>query len=239
MCWLRLRRGRLVWACAALLALPVLGAAAAALAGQWGRGLFDNLVELYTLFLIPFVPALLAAPVVADEIEQKTFTFVFARPAPRSALVLGKFAATTAPAALATALSLSFVWLIAMARFPSDYAETLPHFLRVEAAAVLGVAAYAALATALGTLFTRHPFVAVAGYILVIEAGLGSAPIVLNLGAIAWHLRNLAERVQPVNDSFALPVPALVSAAIVLVATPALLAVAIWRVRSAEYRSDR
>src|SRR5438445_10887007 len=82
MTWLRLRRGRVMWAGALLLALPIVYVAALALAGHWGRGLFDDVSELYFRFLVPFVPALMASGAVAEEIENKTFTFVFARPAP-------------------------------------------------------------------------------------------------------------------------------------------------------------
>ena len=45
----------------------------------------------------------------------------------------------------------------------------------------LGLCAYAALAAAMGTLFSRHPLVAVLVYLMLVEEGLGSAPIVLNL----------------------------------------------------------
>ena len=70
---------------------------------------------------------------------------------------------------------------------------TWPHLLRVELAAVAGLCAFGALAAAIGTLFSRHPLVAVLVYLMLIEAGLGSAPIVLNLITVAWHLRNVAE----------------------------------------------
>ena len=81
MAWLRMRRGRVVWLAAAMFALPIAYVAGLAIAGHWGRGLFDDVCELYFRFLIPFIPALTASAAVAEEIENKTFTFVFARPA--------------------------------------------------------------------------------------------------------------------------------------------------------------
>lgn len=212
MTWTRLKRGRLLRVCAALLALPVVGGVALMAAGHWGRGFFDELAEVYFRFLIPFVPALLASPQVAEEIEGRTFTFVFARPAPRSALVLGKYVAVVVPTAIAVAAALALCWLVAMLRFPQDLGPTFGHLARVEAAAVLGVATFAALASALGAMFTRHPFVAVMTYLLLVEAGLGAAPIALNLLAMSWHLRNLAELPLPEVSFMALHVPAYVSA---------------------------
>jgi ABC-type transport system involved in multi-copper enzyme maturation permease subunit len=233
--WKRLKRGRLVWVCAALLALPVVGAGALAAAGHWGRGLFDEILEVYFRFLIPFVPALLASPVIAEEIENKTYTFVFARPAPRSALVLGKFVAVVTPAAAATTISIALVWLLAMIRFPGDMADNVAHLAQAEAAALLGTFAFAALASALGSLFTRHPFAAVVGYLLLIEAGLGSAPIVVNLLAMSWHLRNPADLPLAEVSFMALHVPGWISAAIVLSVSSLSLAGAAMAVSGAEY----
>jgi ABC-type transport system involved in multi-copper enzyme maturation permease subunit len=236
---LRLKRGRVAWACGALLVLPLVYTAGLALAGHWGRGLFDDVCELYFRFLIPFVPALLASPIIAEEIENKTFTFVFARPAPRSALVVGKFAAAIGPLVALLVPTLALAWVIALARFPGDFADGWTHLLRVEAAAVLGLVAFAALAVALGTVFSRHPFVGMVGYLLLIEAGLGSSPVVLNLLAITWHLRNLADLPLPASDFMALHVPAWGSALVAMIAAPGLLALAVLGVSGAEYRTDR
>jgi ABC-type transport system involved in multi-copper enzyme maturation permease subunit len=238
MTWLRMRRGRVAWA-TALLALPIVYVVVLAAMGHWGRGLFDNVCELYFRFLVPFVPALTTASAVAEEIENKTFTFVFARPTPRASLVIGKLAAATLPAIALTVPSLVVAWLVAQLRFPADLATTWPHLLRVILAAVLGLGAYGALALALGTLFSRHPVVAVLGYLLLVEAALGSAPIVLNLVAIAWHLRNVAELPLPSTNFMAVAVPWWASALVALAVTPALAFLATVAVDGAEYRTDR
>jgi ABC-type transport system involved in multi-copper enzyme maturation permease subunit len=235
MTWLRMRRGKLVYLCGALLALPVLGAAVLALAGHWGAGFFDELTSLYFGFLIPFVPALLASSCVAEEIDRRTFTFVFTRPAPRAALVVGKAFAVAAPLALATTVGLALSWLIALARFPGDMADGWPHLLHAELAAALGVFAYSALATAIGSLFTRHPFVATAAWLLLVEAGLGSAPVSINVLAIAWHLRNLAGLPNPEVPFMAAHIGAMGSALLLAAAGVLFFGFAILAVRNAEY----
>jgi ABC-type Na+ efflux pump permease subunit len=229
----------MVWVAAAMFALPLVYVAGLAAAGHWGRGLFDDVCELYFRFLIPFVPALTASAAVAEEIENKTFTFVFARPAPRGALVLGKLWAATLPAVAVVVPSLAIAWLVALLRFPADLAESWPHLLRVELAAVLGLCAFSALAAAVGTLFSRHPLVAVLVYLMLIEEGLGSAPIVLNLIAISWHLRNVAELPLPDAVFMALQIPWWVSAALAAAVTPGLLLLTTSSVNGAEYRTDR
>jgi ABC-type transport system involved in multi-copper enzyme maturation permease subunit len=239
MAWLRMRRGRVVWLAAAMFALPLVYVAGLAIAGHWGRGLFDDVCELYFRFLIPFVPALTASAAVAEEIENKTFTFVFARPAPRGSLVLGKLAAATLPSLAVVVPSLAIAWLVAQLRFPADMADTWPHLLRVELAAVAGLCAYGALAAAIGTLFSRHPLVAVLVYLMLIEEGLGSAPIVLNLVTVAWHLRNVADLPLPSTSFMALTVPWWASALAAIAVTPGLVWLTCVGVNGAEYRTDR
>ena len=236
---MRLRRGRVLWAAGALFLSPLLYVIPLALAGHWGRGLFDEVNELCFRFLIPFVPALLASPMLAEEIENKTFTFVFARPAPRSSLILGKYVAGIAPLVIVIVPTLVVAWLIAMARYPSDMIDGWPHLLRVEAAAVLGVCAFGALSLTLGTVFSRHPFVAVVVYLGLIEAGLGSTPVLLNLVAVTWHLRNLADLPLPALRFVSLDVPAWGSALVAAGVTPLFLWLAALGVTGAEYRTDR
>ncbi len=235
MSWMRLRRGKMVWLCLALLALPVVIAGVLAAAGQWGRGLFDSLLEIQFRFLIPFLPALLASSAVAEEIEERTFTFLFARPAPRPSLVLGKYLAIAVPLAAATALSVALSFAISMARFPSDASALVPHLLRAEAAALLGVLAFTALAIVIGAIFTRHPFVAVIGYLLIVEAGIGSLPILLNLIAVSWHLRNLAELPLPEIAFLTVQVPIWISALVPAVLGALCLGGAALSVKNAEY----
>jgi ABC-type transport system involved in multi-copper enzyme maturation permease subunit len=233
--WLSLRRKKLVWICAGIAFLPSLASIALLAQGNGGRDLYDNLARLYFGFMVPFVPTLLLAPAVSDEVEGKTWTFLFARPAPRSAMLLGKFAAATAAAAAMMAAALAVAWALCLTRLTSDFGPELLHFLRTELAAVLGVAAFGALAAALGTAFVKHPLIAALIYLLVVETWLGSRPVILNVVAISWHLRNLAELGQPSNYGPTADLPALISALILAGLPAGLLALAGLRLKSAEY----
>ncbi|HWE28591.1 MAG TPA: ABC transporter permease [Polyangia bacterium] len=237
--WTRLKRGRMAWAAAAMFALPLAYVGGLAIAGHFGRGLFDEVNELYFRFLVPFVPTLLLSSAVAEEVENKTFTFVFARPAPRGSLVLGKWIAATLPALAVIVPSIAISWTVANLRFPDYFASEWPHLLRVEAAAVLGLAFYGALAATLGSAFSRHPLIVVLLYLVFIEEFLGAAPIVLDMLAASWHLRNLAGLPLPPTQFLVIAVPAWLSALLLAVVTPALLALCMWSVTGAEYRTDR
>jgi ABC-type transport system involved in multi-copper enzyme maturation permease subunit len=233
--WLSLKRKKLVWICAGISLLPALASIALIAQGNGGRDLYDNLLKLYFGFTVPFVPTLLLASAVNDEVEGKTYTFLFARPAPRWSMLVGKFAAATAAGAVMMAAALAVAWGLCLTRLQGDFGPELVHFLRSELAAVLGVAAFGALAAALGTAFVKHPLIAALIYLLIIEVWLGSQPVILNVAAISWHLRNVAELGQPANYGPTAHLPAAISALILAGLPAGLLALAGMRLKSAEY----
>ena len=235
--WMRLRRGRLRYALLFLLALPV-ACAAASLAFE--RAPFDYVLELYFRFLMPFLPALGASAIVAEEIESKTFTFIFARPAPRAAMVLGKFIAFTAPLIAGFAVSLTLTFLVAGLRGSlEDFTGSFAHFGRCLAVVVFGVCAFSAVASLVGAWFTRSPFMGAMGYVLLIEWTFSVVPF-FKLLTITWHLRNLAayhvSSVFLVGDA---KIPLWTSAlGVTLIGLLAMVG-AIAAVSGAEYRTDR
>lgn len=233
--WLSMRRRKLIWICAALALLPAVASAILLAEGNGGRDLYDNLMELYFYFMVPAVPTLLLASAVGDEVDGKTYTFWFARPAPRAAMLLGRWATATAAAAAIMALALALAWGLSMIRLSTEFLPELIHFARTELGAILGVAAFGALAVAIGTFFVKHPLIAAIVYLLLIEAALGSTPLVINVVALSWHLRNLADLGQPSNFGPTAHIPVLISTVILFAAPAGLLALAGFRLKSAEY----
>jgi ABC-type transport system involved in multi-copper enzyme maturation permease subunit len=235
--WTRLKRGRLRYALVVLLLLPV-GAAAAALGFE--RAPFDYVLELYFRFLTPFLPALGASAIVSEEIDAKTFTFIFARPAPRWAMVLGKFVAFTAPLVVGFALSLALTYGVASLRGGvEDFTGGLGHFARVLGVVLLGVVMFSAVTSLVGSWFTRSPFMGAIGYVLLIEWIFSFVPF-FKLLTITWHLRNLAAfhvtSVFMISDA---RVPLWASAAAVCFLGLLSMFGAAGAVSGAEYRTDR
>ncbi len=234
--WLSLKRGRLLWICAALALLPALASGVLLAEGNGGRDLYDNLLEIYFYFVVPFVPTLLLASAVGDEVDGKTYTFLFARPAPRLALLLGKWLSSTIAAAAIIGAAVALAWGLSMTRLSTEFGPELVHFLRSEAAALLGVVVFGALAITIGSVFVKHPLVAALIYWLAVEATLGSTPLIVNVVALSWHLRNLADLGQPSNFGPTAHVPVALSLAILLAAPALLLSLAGLKLKSAEYR---
>src|SRR5205823_10135669 len=110
--------------------------------------------------VLPLAPMLLSAAVVGEEIEARTYTYLWARPAPRGALVLGKctvYALALVPAFLTGVLA---TFAIALARTPEDIVPSLPQLARVVATVALGVPIYTCVAAGVGTLLVRRPVLA-------------------------------------------------------------------------------
>jgi ABC-type transport system involved in multi-copper enzyme maturation permease subunit len=181
------RRGRLL-GYAGLLALPALAAIALAGAGHWGGGVFDELLEPTMGFLAPFLCATLFGPAIADEVERGTAGFLFVRPAPRAALLLGRLS-VAGPVLIGAACGAMLVSFFALhLRFPDDIPRALPHLFAALFAMALALLLYALLAVGIGASFRKRPVGALLVLFLV-DAGLSRTPFVLRVLSPAHHLR--------------------------------------------------
>lgn len=224
--WLRLRRGRSLWILGILCLLPPL--VAAALLGEpegpWER--WRAVSEMTLRLLITVAAAMLLAPAVAEEVESRTYTYLWSRPIPRGALLLGKLFAMVPVLFAGFALSLTAAFFVSLGAMAPDhwawYLETL-------AAAAADVVASGALAAGAGAIFPRHPFAFVLGYVLVIEQILPFVPLAQKLSILA-QVGAVAGLPGPAFG--ATPVEALLT---LIILSAAWLGVGLWRVHSSEY----
>ena len=235
---LRLRRGKVIYFTLGLLILPIVVALIALIARSWGAALFKQVLAVYADFLLMFVPAIHAAPALGEEIDARTFTYVFARPAPRWAMPLGKFLATAAVLLVGCTASVVLAYVVCMLRDPSDIGTEIGLLGRAVAAAALGAVAFGALATAIGALFPRRPVVATLVYLLIVEGLFGHIPGFLKAISLSFHLRVVAGLHQPSGGWDPNP-SALLSAAILFGATLLFLWLGSAIVAGSEYRTDK
>ncbi|HEY3356331.1 MAG TPA: ABC transporter permease [Polyangia bacterium] len=235
----RLRRGKVIYFTLSLLALPVVVAIIAVIARSWGASLFRQVLTVYTDFLLLFVPAIHAAPALGEEIDARTFTYVFARPAPRWAMPLGKYLATALVLVVGCTLSVALTYLVCMLRDPSELGAELGLLGRAATATCLGAIAFGALATAIGALFPRRPVVAALVYLLLIEGLFGHIPGFLKAIALSFHLRVVAGLNQAGGSSWEPNPGALVSLLVLVIASVVFLYLGSVIVSSSEYRTDK
>jgi ABC-type transport system involved in multi-copper enzyme maturation permease subunit len=234
----RLRRGKVIYFTLGLLVLPIVVALIALIARSWGAALFKQVLAVYADFLLMFVPAIHAAPALGEEIDARTFTYVFARPAPRWTMPLGKFLATAAVLVIGCTVSVALAYVVCMLRDPSEIAGAIGLLGRAVAAAALGALAFGALATAIGALFPRRPVVATLVYLLIVDGLFGHIPGFLKAISLSFHLRVVAGLHEGGGGWEPNP-SALLSAAILVLATLLFLWLGSAIVAGSEYRTDK
>ncbi len=228
---LRFARGKALWFCLGAAVLPVVLALAFAVGGKFGGGLVDELAAVFFRLLIPGLPAFLAAAVVADESDRRTFTYLFTRPNPRAAFVAGQFLVIAIAVGGLMLLSVAVTWILCWLRSPGDMISDLGHLLRLECGVLVGTFAFAALGLGLSVLLRTHAFLIITVYLLF-DAGIGLVPLSLRYGSLSWHVGNLGGLVAaglgegPISPVGSLLVIACLSSLALLIAT--------WRVQQIE-----
>jgi ABC-type transport system involved in multi-copper enzyme maturation permease subunit len=119
--------------------------------------LFNNIIMFFYLQMIILMLALFyGTSVCSEEVEGKTLPYLATRPLPRSAIVLGKYAAYTAITAGMTAFGFVVSFLILAGGRPSgrEVLEMLGHL----GVLMAGLAAYGSLFTLFGSSLKRSVF---------------------------------------------------------------------------------
>ena len=125
-----------------------------------GSRIFVRLVEdLYLDAMAPLLALFFGCMLVGEDVESQTMPYLLTRPLPRSAFVLGRFAAymTVASVILVVSIAMAFAACTSLAKFQFGI-DTLPLLVHYEGVAILALFAYGALAVLLGAAL-KHPIV--------------------------------------------------------------------------------
>lgn len=141
--------------------------------------------------VVPLNSLIAGSAVISEEIDDRTITYLFTRPFPRAALLLGRWIATAAILALlcggsALLLTTAVNQFGPAAETPlSAEGITWPLFQM----AVLGGAVYSALFAVIGV-FLKRPMIVGLAYTFVIEGVLSNIPGKSQGLAVVYHLRS-------------------------------------------------
>ncbi len=108
---------------------------------------------LYLRFIVPAVGVFYGTSLIADEVEEQTITYLFTRPIPRGAIVLGKYLAYILCATCFVLPSAAVVFVV-MVPF-QEMAPLFGSFVRNLGVLALGLGAYGAVFLWAGALFRR------------------------------------------------------------------------------------
>ena len=144
------------------------------------QAIFETAVSvLYLRFIVPALGVFYGTSLIADEVEDKTITYLFTRPIARGAIVLGKYLAYLVCVAAVVLPSLALVFVI-MVPFP-NMGPLFGRMLTDLGIIALGLAAYGAVFLLAGVSF-RRPLVG--GLVFV----LGWEPLALVLPGYLRYL---------------------------------------------------
>ena len=177
--------------------LEVFGMPALRVNGQriGGMGVFGIMIwMLFLRFVIPVLGVFYGTALMADEVEDKTITYLFTRPVPRGAVLVGKYLAYLACTSLVVLPSVMLVYFL-LIRF-SEIPGTFIQLVTDLGLLFIGLAAYGALFAFVGAFFKR-PLVIGLVFVTGWEQTAMALPGYMKRFTVAYYLQALVPHSMP------------------------------------------
>jgi ABC-type transport system involved in multi-copper enzyme maturation permease subunit len=227
----RLFRSRTLWISAILAVAPLV----AQIAAGGSASMKDEWRELYSVLtvVLAIIPALLLAPAIAEEFEDRTYTYLWSRPSPRWALLAGKLMGLVPVAVAFVTASIALSFFLA---FGSETGQHLGLLRDNLMAAALGVVAVSCTALGIGSLVFRHATAVSIVYLLAIDSAVGAMPFSIQNLSVSFHVRTIA--LSDLSTWDTVGSSAGISAAWLFGISALWIGIAVWRITGAEYAAD-
>lgn len=178
-------------------AVEMFGMSALRINGQRvaGFGIFGVMMwMLFLRFIIPVLGVFYGTALMADEVEDKTITYLFTRPIPRGAVLFGKFLAYLACTLLVVLPSVMIVFflLVPLSQLPATFGSLLVDLGLL----ALGLAVYGSVFAFVGAFFKR-PLVIGLVFAFGWEQFVLALPGSLKQFTIAYYLQALVPHTMP------------------------------------------
>jgi len=185
---------------------------------------------LYIRFIVPVLGVFYGTALIADEVDDKTITYLFTRPIPRRSVLLGKYLAYLACTVLLVLPSVMLVFFLIVPTGGSSIAEAFPALLADFAMLIVGLAAYGAVFALVGTRLKR-PLVLGLVYAFGWEPAVLMFPGYLKRLTVAYYLQALVTHEMPQDSAVSMvlqlfhEVPTVLTS---LVCLGTIIAVTLW-----------
>jgi ABC-2 type transport system permease protein len=113
---------------------------------------------LYLRFIVPVLGVFYGTALIADEVDDKTITYLFIRPIPRGAVLVGKYLAYLVTTVCVVLPSVALLYLLVVPLGNGSLAGAFPALLKDLGLLGAGLAAYGALFAFIGAYF-KYPLV--------------------------------------------------------------------------------
>jgi ABC-type transport system involved in multi-copper enzyme maturation permease subunit len=160
-----------------------------------GFGIFGVMMwMLFLRFIVPVLGVFYGTALMADEVEDKTITYLFTRPIPRGAVLVGKFLAYLACTLLVVLPSVMIVYflLVPFSQLPATFGSLLVDLGLL----ALGLAVYGGVFAFVGAFFKR-PLVIGLVFAFGWEQFVLALPGSLKQLTIAYYLQALVPHTMP------------------------------------------
>jgi ABC-type transport system involved in multi-copper enzyme maturation permease subunit len=194
---------------------------------------------LFIRFIVPVLGVFYGTALIADEVEDKTITYLFTRPIPRGAVLLGKYLAYLACTVLLVLPSVMLVFFLIVPTGGGSIGAAFPGLAADLGMLVVGLASYGAVFALVGTRLKR-PLVVGLVFAFGWEPAVLLFPGYLKRLTVAYYMQALVTHEMPQDSSVSLllqifhEVP---SVAMSLLALSAIVGVSLWLAgRAVEHR---
>jgi ABC-type transport system involved in multi-copper enzyme maturation permease subunit len=160
-----------------------------------GAGIFGMMIWiLFLRFIVPVLGVFYGTSLVADEVEDKTITYLFTRPIQRGAIVVGKYLAYLVCTSLVVLPSVMIVYFLVVPF--AEVAASFRHLLLDLGILAVGLAVYGALFALIGTMLKRPLLVGLV-FAFGWEAMVLLMPGYLKRFTVAYYLQALVPHAMP------------------------------------------
>jgi ABC-2 type transport system permease protein len=166
-----------------------------------GAGVFGLMIWLlYVRFIVPILGVFYGTSLIADEVEDRTITYLFTRPIQRGAVLVGKYVAYLACTVLLILPSVMVVFFLMVPVGGGSVAQMFPSLLADLGMLAAGLAAYGAVFAWVGARVKR-PLVAGLVFVLGWEPAVLLFPGYLKHATVAYYLQALVPHAMPQDST--------------------------------------
>ena len=167
-----------------------------------GFGIFGVMIwMLFLRFIIPVLGVFYGTALLADEVDDKTITYLFTRPIPRGAVLLGKYMAYLVCTVLVVLPSVMLTYFLIVP--PSEIAGTFRSLLLDLGILGLGLASYGAMFSFVGA-WLKRPLVVGLVFLFGWEQFALALPGYLRRFTVANYLQSLVPHALPSDNALSM-----------------------------------
>jgi ABC-2 type transport system permease protein len=166
-----------------------------------GAAVFGMMIWLlYIRFIVPVLGVFYGTSLIADEIDDRTITYLFTRPIPRRAVLFGKYLAYLVCTVLMVLPSMMIVFFLVAPTGGAGIAAGFPDLLSDLAMLAVGLAAYGAVFALVGCTL-RRPLIVGLVFAFLWEPGTMLLPGYLKRATVAYYLQGLVTHQMPQDSA--------------------------------------